>query len=235
MPVGTLKPSADVAPAGVDTRRRRLGLLLATIAVLLLAGWAVFVALIASDRGESAVQVVELIGPPPEDEPEEEPEFDELTEPEVVDPETEATEPEAADSDDRLGLDAAAGAGADDFGLAAKRGGRDITSIGGEGGPNPLELRDFVAGVRAQIERNLSARGDLRHRSFVAVIRVWVSDDGLVTQCDISRSSGDARIDAELEAALATVGRVPRPPDGTPQPVWLRVTSSRQDLGRGNT
>jgi protein TonB len=181
------------------------------------------------------VQTVELLGPPPPAPEELEPEPPLETEAETVEvPEVEMAQPgpEAAEpGDDRLGLDADAGGGSDAFGLLAKKGGREITSLGGSGdgagGGSGLLLQAFVGSLRAEIQRELNAHLDLRRRSYVAIVKIWVADDGRIQRFEVSDPTGQPDIDEALERALAQLGRVADPPPGIPQPIWLRVRSSQ--------
>lgn len=214
------------------SRWSRLGVQLTMLAVLLGAGWATYQAFFASRGDERIVQIVELLGPTPEQKKESEPEPPpEDEEVEVPDVDIKPPGPEeAAPTDNRLGLDVEAGVGGDGFGLLAKKGGRDITTLGadGDGGlGNPLLLQAFVNSIRAEVQRELNEHMDLRRRSYVATVKVWVGRDGTVERFEVSQPPGQRDLDLALDRALAELHRVSDPPPGMPQPVWLRIRSTK--------
>ena len=155
--------------------------------------------------------------PPPEDMPE--PEIEE--EVEVIEQEDNSPEPDLADiPDGPLGLDADGTAGMDGFGLAARKGGLDITALGGD----PYGwYRDVL---RNDLAARLSEYEQLRRSSYEVRLRMWLDRDGRVKRVSLVGSTGDRELDSALETAFAALQRVAEPPPpGMGNPVRLRIAS----------
>lgn len=212
----------------------KLRMRLLMLAVLAGGAFGAYQAFFASLGGEDFVQTVELIGPAPPAKPEEppppEPEPEEVDVPEV-EMQADAPEDPGPASDDRLGLDGDGGMGADAFGLLAKKGGRDITTLSGDGGDGEglsRELLLFVAGLRGEIERELSGYVDLRKRDYVAIVKLWIDSQGAVRRYEISQPPRQPDMAIALERALGSLRHLSPPPGQLPQPIWLRIASRIQ-------
>ena len=154
--------------------------------------------------------------PPPPDEPPPEPEIEEEVEPE---PEPEDL-PDVSDEApaESLGLDADGAAGADGFGLAARKGGRGLLA----GNPNAW----YAGVVKNAVLDAMMDRDELRRRAYAAYISIWIDIDGTVLRYKLNRSSGDENIDSIIKSVLANVKRVSdKPPVGMKQPLKLKITS----------
>ena len=173
-----------------------------------------------------AIQQISLVQPPPPPPPPpkmEEPPPPEIEEVEVPEPEPEpVADNTAADEPlpgDDLGLDADGVAGADGFGLRAKKGGRGL--IGG-GDPN----RWYAGVIQSDLQNWLAEIEDIRKGRYAAVVKIWIADDGAVESAELEKSTGDSGLDAAIERALGAGFRISRsPPEDMPQPVRLRITS----------
>ncbi len=155
--------------------------------------------------------------PPPQDEPPPpEPEIEEQVEPE---PEPENL-PDVSDEApaESLGLDADGSAGADGFGLAARKGGRSLLA----GNPNAW----YAGIVKNAILDVMMERDELRRRAYSAYISVWLDVDGSVLKYKLHRSSGNKKTDDVILAVLSQLERISdAPPVGMKQPVKLKITS----------
>jgi protein TonB len=169
------------------------------------------------------VQQVRLIRPPPPPPELEEPPPPEVEE-EVDIPEPEQL-PEPAPADlppagEMLGLDADGVAGADGFGLLARRGGRDLLAGGGDryawyAGILQQDILDFLTDDEA-----------FRKRRYDISLSLWLSNDGAVEKIDVIKGSGDREFDTNLRTALAQMSVVSdAPPNDLPQPVRIRIVS----------
>ncbi|MEW6678650.1 MAG: TonB C-terminal domain-containing protein [Pseudomonadota bacterium] len=179
------------------------------------------------DRFTQRVRLVELPPPPP-------PKKIELPPPEVMVKEEDKSEPpDPADTiddqqtmDDRLGVDAEGAGAGDAFGLAAKKGGKDLLAtakIGGDGGQG---FRYYATQIERFLERALAGDMQLRRGSYSAIVWLWVGPSGSLERYELTGSSGDAVIDARLREALAALRDLGLPPPrDMPQPVRLRVSS----------
>jgi protein TonB len=179
------------------------------------------------DRFTQRVRLVELPPPPP-------PKKIDLPPPEVMVQEEVKTElPDPVDSsddqqamDDRLGVDAEGAGAGDGFGLAAKKGGKDLLAtarIGGDGGQG---FRYYAAQIERFLERTLARDSHLRRGTYSVIVWLWVAPGGSLERYELTRSSGDAAIDARLREALAALSDLGLPPpQDLPQPVRLRVSS----------
>lgn len=204
-----------------------------------IAGFAVIVAVafyfgvraFSSDEriAETAQQVALLdeLMPPPEPEPE--PEMEEVTEEiveEIVEEITPASEPPPPG--EVLGLDAEGDAGGDQFGLAARKGGRDLllANTEGTGGELHAAWRAYADRLTLALERLFNARDDLRKTIYDVTVRVWVDDDGGVTRAELLHSTGNRELDRMIEETLVKAA-VPGPPADLPQSLRLRIRSLR--------
>jgi len=183
------------------------------------------------DRLGQRVRLIDPPPPPPPKKIEEKP-------PEAVvrqEVKIEKAEPDEGDDkpavDDRLGLDAEGGDGADGFGLAAKKGGKDLLTtarIGGGDGVRGFGL--YAAQIERFLQRVLSKDQDLRKSSYTATVSLWLDSMGHLDRYQLTRSSGDPTIDAHLSQILAGLEDLGLPPPhDLPQPVRLRISSRLTD------
>jgi TonB family protein len=204
----------------------------AGLALVFLAGLAWWIAsVIGQPEGprKPAVQQVAILRqqpPPPPPKPPERP-----PEPPKVQEEVKINEPKPDPVPDKpadpapaaqpLGLDADGSAGSDGFGLAANKGGRDITTIGGGGGGGGglhvtrLLHRNFFDALA----RNRGAPLD----EFSVLVRVWIADDGRVQRARIVEGSGNAEIDKLIEATLSEMSPLREVPPAHLRQVNLRL------------
>jgi protein TonB len=160
--------------------------------------------------------------PPPEIKP---PEPEVKDEVEVPEPEPAPQAEEAPPAGEQLGLDAQGSGSGDGFGLAAKKGGRDITELGG-GNTNRAQFAWFTGLVQSQLQQQLQRNERLRRADYRIVMRVWFASDGRIERYELASSSGNADIDKNLALAMDQMPRLKQPPPADlPQPVRLRVTS----------
>lgn len=196
------------------------------VSVLLVVGlfWFIYMTVTtADDKPQREVQIVQIVRPPPPppppDEPPPPPPEEQIDEPLPQD------EPEPAPSDEpapseQLGLDADGAAGGDAFGLAARRGGRDITGTGG------AIFAWYTGMLRDRLLDRLSEDDWVRSKRFAVVVSVWVAPDGTIRETKLASSSGNRELDAAIVAALVSLGRLREsPPLEMPQPINLRVVS----------
>lgn len=139
--------------------------------------------------------------------------------------------PGARPAGEMLGLDTEGEGAGDSFGLIARRGGREITTLGGGGGGGGgRALRDHLLFanygrlVAQRLEGDLQADATITSREYVVVVLVWVDAQGRITRCELPRSSGYGEIDLELRDLLAKAPLLPDPPTDLPQPMRLRFT-----------
>jgi outer membrane biosynthesis protein TonB len=207
---------------------RGLGVRIAVFAAAVACGFHVAIDWFSSHEriAEPAQQVRLLDEPPPPPPPEPEPEP-------VVEETAQALEQEFAPLDepppagDALGLDAEGDAGGDQFGLAARKGGRDLLTITGEGAGNgaaEAAWRSFAGRLERALERAFELRDELRDARYDVTVRVWIEPDGTVVRAELAGSTGDRRRDELLEQALLE-SRAGTPPADMPQPLRLRIRS----------
>ncbi len=170
---------------------------------------------------QQVVQVVHLIRPPPPPPdlpPPPPPPPDEKVVPDPQDkPDpTPSHEPPPG----ALGLDAEGSAGGDEFGLAARKGGRDLLATGGS-------AYAWYAGLLKDEILDL-LNGDKRAHTgeYTVIVRVWMRDDGSVERVRIAQSSGNRQRDQAIESALSRITRLSQaPPADMPEPISLRIVS----------
>jgi periplasmic protein TonB len=205
---------------------RRLPIIVGGVAmVLMVAGFVFVVYRYATNKdvkAERKVQVVQLIRPPPPppDQPPPPPP------PEKVDEALPQDEPEPSPSDapapsEQLGLDTEGGAGGDAFGLAARKGGHDLTGGGGAiFAWYTTRLKDVVAEKLADDSR-------IRSKRFSVAVKVWIEADGRVREARLASSTGNHELDSAIETALGKLPRMSEPPPiEMPQPISLKIVSS---------
>jgi periplasmic protein TonB len=165
-------------------------------------------------------QVVQLVRPPPPppEPPPPPPPEEKVEEPLPQDTPEEAPPDEAAPAES-LGLDAEGVAGSDGFGLAARKGGREIGLGGSAFGWYTTLLKDSILDVLAEDER-------VRHGSYQVTVRVWLTKAGDVERIRLASTSGNRELDSAIESVLQKLGKVREaPPLEMPQPITLRIVS----------
>jgi protein TonB len=169
------------------------------------------------------VQEVHLIRPPPPP--------PDLPPPPPPPPEEKVNVPDPQDKPDptpsnepppseQLGLDAEGSAGGDEFGLAARKGGRDLLATGGSA------FAWYAGLLKNEILDQLNAEKRARSGDYSVIVRVWVRNDGTVERVRLTQSSGNHERDQAIEAALARITRLSQaPPADMPEPISLRIVS----------
>lgn len=185
------------------------------------------------------VQQIQLVRPPPPPPPKDLPKPPEIKPREEVridQPKPEPREQARADEpppSPQLGLDAQGGAGGDAFGLVGRPGGRDITTIGKDGGPgggvggaSRLQFAFYTNQLQQRVHEEISRHQKLRDGDYRAVVLVWIGRDGRIQRAEVRGTSGDANRDRLIQTALTDMPPLREPPpENMPQPVQLRITS----------
>jgi protein TonB len=171
---------------------------------------------------KKVAQEIHIIRPPPEALPPPPPPPPPDEKVDIPDPQQ---EPDPTPSDEpppaeQLGLDAEGTAGGDGFGLAARKGGRDLLASGGSA------FTWYAGLIKNEILERLQDETRARSGSYSITVRVWVRQDGTIERFKLVQSSGDRDRDKAIESALSGIGRVSQsPPADMPQPVSLRIVS----------
>ena len=168
-------------------------------------------------RMQRVVHDIALLPPPPPL-----PQVEQPPPPEVKE-ELNIPEPETVSQDDAppgdLGLDADGGNGSDGFQLRARKGGRDLLAAGSQFGWLADRIQD-------SIYKTLSANRKVRSASYVVKVNLWLGNDGRVERFELAGSTGNAKLDRTLQAALDKVGPLGSElPADLPQPVRLQIVS----------
>lgn len=165
------------------------------------------------------IQLIRPPPPPPEPPPPPPPPEEKIEEPLPQETPEEAPPDEAAPSE-QLGLDAEGVAGADGFGLAARKGGRDLLGTGG------AAFAWYTNALKDRILEMLSEDERIRRGKYQVSISVWTRNDGSVEQIKLRSTTGDRALDEAIEENLRRLQRAPEaPPLELPQPVTLRIVS----------
>jgi periplasmic protein TonB len=121
---------------------------------------------------------------------------------------------------EQLGLDAEGSAGGDEFGLAARKGGRDLIGEGGSA------FAWYAGLLKSQILEQLNNEKRARSGEYSVIVRVWVRSDGSVDHIRLVQSSGSRERDQAIESALSHISRLAQaPPADMPEPISLRIVS----------
>jgi len=158
--------------------------------------------------------------PPPPEAPTPPPPPEKVEQP--IEPPAPQQAPEQADNapSEQLGLDADGAAGSDGFGLAARKGGRDLVGSG------TGAFVWYTTLVKDSVLQALSDDGRIRKGSYQVNVRLWLAADGRVERVALASSTGDRARDSAIESALQKLGRVREaPPLEMPQPITLRIVS----------
>lgn len=124
-----------------------------------------------------------------------------------------------------LGIDAQGSGPGDGFGLAGRPGGRDVTL--GSGGGGALSHSMFANGAARHIAQELGRIDRLRNVEYRIDVRIWIGRDGRFERYEVVNGTGDQAVDGLIREGLARMAALRTPiPDGLPQPLRVRVTSS---------
>ena len=210
--------------------RRRLPGLIGALFLLLVAGGMVMLIknfMTTEPDKKPRVQQISLIKPP-EPKPEEKPPEPEQKPPEVkeeVKLDEPPPEPQAADAPPPgadLGVDAKGDGGGDQFGLVGKPGGRELTTIGGNGS----RFGGYLGMVTKDVDDVLRRNDKVRSGKYKVTVKLWIALSGNVDRFELLNSTGDAEVDAEMKRALAGIKLLKDPPPADmPQPVRLLISS----------
>jgi protein TonB len=210
--------------------RRRLPGLIGALFLLLVVGGMVMAIknfMTTDPDKKPRVQQISLIKPP-EPKPEEKPPEPEQKPPEVkeeVKLDEPPPEPQAADAPPPgadLGVDAKGDGGGDQFGLVGKPGGRELTTIGGNGS----RFGGYLGMVTKDVDDVLRRNDKVRSGKYKVTVKLWIALSGNVDRFELLNSTGDAEVDAEMKRALAGIKLLKDPPPADmPQPVRLLISS----------
>lgn len=175
------------------------------------------------------VQKISLVKPPPPKPEEKLPEPEKMEQEQPKQDEVQLDAPPTPDQPadegpppgEQLGLDADGGSGSDGFGLAARKGGRDITTLGGGGD----RMAWFSKRISRQLEDELKRAKALQGKDYQVIAQVWFDVAGGVTRVRMDKGSGNAELDEALRREILSVTLRDPLPEDMPQPVKLRVVS----------
>ncbi len=123
-----------------------------------------------------------------------------------------------------LALDSAGQGPPDSFGLAGRPGGGDI--LGGSGGAQGSAYGWYATLLEGRIQDLLQHTRRLRGSRYDVAVSIWLAPDGTPQKVELVSSSGKREIDEILAEALKQMRKLPQPPQGMPQPVVVKVSSS---------
>ncbi|MCP5279948.1 MAG: hypothetical protein H6935_16580 [Thiobacillus sp.] len=217
--------------------RSRLPVLAGALFMLLFTAGVVWMVKGFIDNAEppekTRVQKISLVKPPPpkpEEKPPEPEKMEEIKESRQEEvqmdapPTPDQPQDEGPPPGEQLGLDAEGGAGSDGFGLAARKGGRDITTLGSGGGMGDREGW-YGRLISRHFEEYLRRSKRLQGTNYQVVAQVWF-DGGAVRQVRLTRGSGNSETDAAIREEIMTLPPLREVlPDDLAQPVRIRVAS----------
>jgi outer membrane biosynthesis protein TonB len=193
------------------------------LALIVLVGFALRAVLLApaqkKQREVQNIQIVRPPPPPPENQPPPPPPQDHQPE-QVPQNEPDPSPDNNPSQAGPLGLDAEGGAGSDAFGLAARKGGRDLAGSGG------AIFGWYTQILRDAINDRLATEKELRSRRYSVLLSVHVNTDGSIADAHLLSSTGSKDTDALIERTIAKVGRLHEErPREMPAQVKLRISS----------
>jgi TonB family protein len=187
----------------------------------------------AGERREAPPTPTVLLTPPPPPPPPpptpRPPEPDKPVETPMPSPEP---KPEAkSEAPKQLTINGPPQAGSDSFGVAAGSGGGRMVGgdpnggdgTGGGGFAEGAYRRLLASALQAAIQSDDQAS----RLVFTAEVRVWIAPDGRITKVVIAKSSGDARTDRAVVAALMQAGQLDAPPAQLKFPALVALKGRR--------
>ncbi|HDR9151678.1 TPA: energy transducer TonB [Burkholderia vietnamiensis] len=184
----------------------------------------------AGVKRASAPQVTTVIPlppppPPPPKKPPPEKVKDEVKtpveRPTIVPKPSEAPKP-SDDQPKQMTMNAPAQAGTDSFNIGAGDGSGMVGSGGGKFG-NASYAQYMVYVLQRAIEQDKGVQ-EAGGAHFAGSLNLWMDASGRITKVTIAQSTGDAKIDAAVLAAVESLGRVDEaPPPATAYPVLVRL------------
>jgi protein TonB len=158
--------------------------------------------------------------PPPETPPPPPPPQEKIEQPvEQAEPEQAPEQADAAPAE-QLGLDADGAAGADGFGLAARKGGRDLVGSG------TAPFRWYTDLMKSRLEECFSSDERIRKGSYKVNPQIRVSDDGYMDVVGLQGSTGNP----EKDAAIRNIKRCRI---GESRPLEMPPLATMQIVSRG--
>jgi protein TonB len=217
------------------TLRSRLPVLAGGLFMLLFTAGVVWMVKSFIDNAEppekTRVQKISLVKPPPPKQEEKPPEPEKIEEEQPRQEEVQLDQPPTPDQPqdegpppgEQLGLDAEGGAGGDAFGLAARKGGRDITTLGSGGGGDREGWYSRL--ISRHFEEYLRRSKRLQGTSYQVIAHVWF-DGSSVRQVRLARGSGNTQTDEAIREEIMALPPLREIlPDDLAQPVRIRVAS----------
>ncbi|NIF73590.1 TonB family protein [Burkholderia sp. Ap-962] len=123
----------------------------------------------------------------------------------------------------QMTMNAPAQAGTDSFGIGAGDGSGMVGGGGGGRFGNASYAQYMVYALQRVIEadKGVQEAGGTR---FAGSLNLWMDPSGRITKVAIAQSTGDARIDAAVVAAVESLGKVDEaPPPATSYPVTVKL------------
>ncbi|KVQ63370.1 energy transducer TonB [Burkholderia territorii] len=123
----------------------------------------------------------------------------------------------------QMTMNAPAQAGTDSFNIGAGDGSGMVGSGGGGKFGNASYAQYMVYVLQRAIEQDKGVQ-EAGGARFAGSLNLWMDASGRITKVTIAQSTGDAKIDAAVVAAVESLGRVDEvPPPSTAYPVLVRL------------
>ncbi len=193
-----------------------------------------------------SLQRVRLVNPTPSPPPpppqEEQPQPEQKVQQEISAVDQQFATPGAAGEAGALGVDSEGDAGSDAFGLAAKPGGRDLSTYpegsgyglgSGAGGGTGVVIERLNANFGKAYEQRLGSRLEallmkvdlLRHAAWRAEVIVWIDGRGILTRSRTLKLTGQGDVNDLLAQSLRNLDTVEAPPKGYRFPIRVVINS----------
>ncbi|KVM99831.1 TonB family protein [Burkholderia stagnalis] len=202
---------------------------------LVLAGLAALVWRFASDtagvKRAAAPQVTTVIPlppppPPPKQKPPPEKVKEEVKTPvdkPTVAPKPSETPKPSDNQPKQMTMNADAQAGSDSFGIGAGDGSGMVGSGGGGRFGNASYAQYMVYVLQRAIEQDKGVQ-EAGGARFAGSLHLWLEPSGRIAKVTVAQSTGDAKLDAAVVAAVEALGKVDEaPPPATTYPVLVRL------------
>ncbi|WP_133650263.1 TonB family protein [Paraburkholderia flava] len=123
----------------------------------------------------------------------------------------------------QMTMNAPAQAGTDNFGIGAGDGSGMAGSGGGGRFGNTSYARYIGSLVQQAVERDKNVQ-DAGGSRFEMNVNVWMEPSGRITRAEVAKSTGDAKLDAAVVAAVLAMGKVDEvPPPNAVYPALVKL------------
>ena len=100
--------------------------------------------------------------------------------------------------------------------------------FGGKGGGHGSKFGYYAGQVQSRVVEVLRSHKKTRSAVMDVQVRIWADNTGRITKVSLSKSTGDAALDAAIrDEVFADITLKDPPPEGMPMPIVMRFNAKR--------